>query len=126
MRGLNIAVAGCGPCGLSAALLLHRAGNHVTLFERFERPRAIGSGLMIQPTGMAVLAELGLLHEVLHAGARINRLFGKAGKRVVLDVHYAALSKQDAFGIGISLKPMRPARSSWRTRIVRSRPLQPT
>lgn len=101
MRGLNIAIAGCGPCGLSAALLLHRAGHHVTLFERFERPRPIGSGLMIQPTGMAVLAELGLLHDVLQAGARVDRLFGKAGKRIVLDVHYAALSKQDAFGIGI-------------------------
>lgn len=101
MQGLNIAIAGCGPCGLAAALLLHRAGHHVTLFERFDTPRPIGSGLMIQPTGMAALAQLGLLDEVLRRGSRIDRLFGKAGKRVVLDVHYAALRHRDAFGIGI-------------------------
>lgn len=101
MRGLNIAIAGCGPCGLAAALLLHRAGHHVTLYERFETPRPIGSGLMIQPTGMAVLARLGLLEAVLARGARVDRLFGMAGKRVVLDVHYAALRRLDTFGIGI-------------------------
>ncbi|AXB75551.1 NAD(P)/FAD-dependent oxidoreductase [Novosphingobium sp. P6W] len=101
MRGLNIAIAGCGPCGLAAALLLHRAGHHVTLFERFEAPQPIGSGLMIQPTGMAVLARLGLLDAVLARGARVDRLFGMAGKRVVLDVHYAALRRPDTFGIGI-------------------------
>jgi 2-polyprenyl-6-methoxyphenol hydroxylase-like FAD-dependent oxidoreductase len=101
MRGLNIAIAGCGPCGLAAALLLHEAGHHVTLFERFEKPQPIGSGLMIQPTGMAVLAKLGLLDAVLVRGARIDKLFGMAGKRVVLDVEYASLGRRDAFGIGI-------------------------
>jgi len=101
MRGLNIAIAGCGPCGLAAALLLHRAGHGVTLFERFDRPQPIGSGLMLQPTGMAVLAELALLDRVAAAGSRIDRLFGKAGGRVVLDVHYAALRGRRAFGIGI-------------------------
>ncbi|KEQ52424.1 FAD-dependent oxidoreductase [Sphingobium chlorophenolicum] len=101
MRGLNIAIAGCGPCGLAAALLLHRAGHHVTLFERFDTPQPIGSGLMLQPTGMAVLARLGLKDAVLSRGARIDRLFGKAGERVVLDVHYAALRHQGIFGIGI-------------------------
>lgn len=101
MRGLNIAIAGCGPCGLAAALLLHRAGHQVTLFERFETPQPIGSGLMLQPTGMAVLAKLGLLDAALARGARVDRLFGKAGKRVVLDVHYTALRRADTFGIGI-------------------------
>ena len=101
MRGLDIAIAGCGPCGLAAALLLHRAGHHITLFERFDTPRPIGSGLMLQPTGMAVLAKLELLDAVLARGARVDRLFGKAGNRVVLDVHYAALHRRGMFGIGI-------------------------
>ncbi|MDX3911104.1 MAG: hypothetical protein QHC67_14980 [Sphingobium sp.] len=77
------------------------AGHHVTLFERFDTPRPIGSGLMLQPTGMAVLSELGLLDATLARGARVDRLFGKAGKRVVLDVHYAALRRKGMFGIGI-------------------------
>lgn len=101
MGGLEIAVAGCGPCGLAAALLLHRLGHHVTLFERFETPQPIGSGLMLQPTGMAVLGKLGLLDAALARGARVDRLFGMAGKRVVLDVHYAALGRPGVFGIGI-------------------------
>ncbi len=65
MQRLHIAIAGCGPAGLATALLLHRDGHHVTLFERFDTPRAVGSGLMIQPTGFAVLRELGLADALL-------------------------------------------------------------
>lgn len=101
MRALDIAIAGCGPCGLASALLLRRAGHRVTLYERFDTPRPIGSGLMIQPTGMAVLAELGLLDAVIAAGSRIDRLSGKEAGRTVLDVRYSALRKSHAFGIGI-------------------------
>lgn len=102
MGPLKIAIAGCGPAGLSAALLLHRDGHHVTLFERFEAPRPIGSGLMLQPTGLAVLQELGLTAKILDTSARIHRLFGLSvpDNRLVLDVHYRALS-QHSFGIGI-------------------------
>lgn len=101
MTQLDIAVVGCGPCGLAAALLLRRAGHRVALFERFDEPCPIGSGLMIQPTGMAVLAELDLLDAVVAAGSRIDRLSGKDGDRTVLDVRYSALRNRDAFGIGI-------------------------
>jgi 2-polyprenyl-6-methoxyphenol hydroxylase-like FAD-dependent oxidoreductase len=102
-----IAVAGCGPCGLAAALLLARDGHHVTLFERFEAPRPIGSGLMLQPTGMAVLAELGLADAARASGAAITHLIGKTGgghagrARTVLDVSYAALKQPGTCGIGI-------------------------
>lgn len=59
-RRLKIAVAGRGPGGLAAALLLRRDGRAISLFERFEQPRPPGSGLMIQPTGLAVPDRLGL------------------------------------------------------------------
>jgi 2-polyprenyl-6-methoxyphenol hydroxylase-like FAD-dependent oxidoreductase len=82
-------------------LLLHRDGHRVTIFERFETPQPIGSGLMIQPTGRAVLRELGLEEALVAAGARVDRLFGlnDAG-RTVLDVRYSALN-DTAFGVGI-------------------------
>jgi salicylate hydroxylase len=103
MQPLDIAIAGCGPAGLAAALLLHRDGHRVTLFERFDAPRPIGSGLMIQPTGLAVLRVLGLERDLLACGARIDRLFGQAGDsgRTVLDVRYAALGRKAGFGTGV-------------------------
>ncbi|UVO55894.1 FAD-dependent monooxygenase [Sphingomonas sp. SUN039] len=101
MRALDIAVAGCGPGGLAAALLLHRDGHRVTMFERFDAPRPIGSGLMLQPTGLAVLHRLGLRDAAVGCGARIDRLVGQAGMRTVLDVRYAALGSGAHFGVGI-------------------------
>lgn len=101
MRGARVAVAGCGPCGLAAALLLAERGHHVTLFERFEEPKPIGSGLMIQPTGLAVLHQLGLAARLEAEGSRIHRLFGLAGARTVLDVQYKALRGPVQFGIGV-------------------------
>ena len=72
MSHFDIAIAGCGPAGLAAALLLHRQGHRVTLFERFDQPRPIGSGLMIQPSGLAVLDALGLAPDILAHGAPIT------------------------------------------------------
>jgi 2-polyprenyl-6-methoxyphenol hydroxylase-like FAD-dependent oxidoreductase len=101
MGALEIAVTGCGPAGLAAALMLHRDGHRVTLFERFDTPRPIGSGLMLQPTGLAVLRTLGLDGDALAAASRIDRLFGEADGRIVLDVRYAALGGIATFGLGI-------------------------
>ena len=99
----EIAVAGCGPAGLAAALLLHRGGHRVRLYERFEAPRPVGSGLMLQPTGLAVLGEIGLADAARTSGKRIERLFGRAepSGRVVLDVSYAWLRQKGLRGVGI-------------------------
>lgn len=99
----DIAIAGCGPAGLAAALLLQRDGHRVTIFERFDVPRPVGSGLMIQPTGAAVLDALGLGEQVRRAGARIDRLVGQTGAsgRTVLNVRYSALGDHASHGLGI-------------------------
>ncbi|WP_332119349.1 FAD-dependent oxidoreductase [Azorhizobium caulinodans] len=99
----DIAIAGCGPAGLAAALLLHRDAHRVVLYERFETARPVGSGLMIQPTGRAVLRALGLEATIAAAGAPIERLFGlsEPSGRAVLDVRYDALGADAPRGIGI-------------------------
>ena len=101
-RRYEIAVAGCGPAGLAAALLLERSGHRVTLVERFATPQPLGSGLILQPTGLAVLRELDLVDALIARGSRLDRLYGlgAATGSVVLDVRYAALGP-DAFGLGI-------------------------
>jgi salicylate hydroxylase len=102
MGDLDIAVAGCGIAGLATALLLHRQGHAVTLYERFEAPRPLGSGLMIQPTGLAVLAELGLIGEVVGHSAPIARLYGRnTHGETVLDARYADLAVPGVVGLGI-------------------------
>ena len=85
---LHIAICGAGPAGLSAALALQASGHRITVFDQFERPRPLGSGLILQPSGLAVLDWLGLGTRMRTLGARIDRLYGKAAAsgRVVLDV----------------------------------------
>ena len=61
---------------MAAALLLGRQGNRVTVFERFLAPRPVGSGLMLQPTGLAVLRALGREEEVRAAGAQDRQAGG--------------------------------------------------
>ncbi len=93
---LHVAVCGCGPAGLAVALLLHRAGHRVRIFERFESPRPVGSGLLLQPTGLGVLGELGLIDNLRALGSPIDRIHGRvaSSNRVVLDVHYRALGDE--------------------------------
>lgn len=90
MRSLEIAVVGAGIGGLAAASLLSRDGHRVTLVERFSTPRPLGSGLVVQPVGQAVLAEIGVLDRAAALGAEINRMLGHSGKRKALDVRYPA------------------------------------
>jgi 2-polyprenyl-6-methoxyphenol hydroxylase-like FAD-dependent oxidoreductase len=99
---LDIAIAGAGPAGLATALYLDRFGHRVTLFERFEQPKPIGSGLILQPTGLAVLDDLGLHGEIAALGQPLDALRGTDAKsgRVVLDVKYAALRRLGR-GLGI-------------------------
>jgi 2-polyprenyl-6-methoxyphenol hydroxylase-like FAD-dependent oxidoreductase len=91
----TIAVLGAGIAGLAFATLAHRAGHAVTVFDQFDRPAPVGSGLMLQTTGLAVLNTLGLAQKTLLLTSPIKRLHGEtAGSgRTVLDVRFTALRK---------------------------------
>ena len=88
MTHYSIAITGAGIGGLAAAALLADQGHHVTLVERFTNPRALGSGLVLQPVGLAVLDRLGAGDAARRLGAPIHRMLGHAGARPVLDATY--------------------------------------
>ncbi len=98
---MDIAVIGCGTGGPAAALFFARNGHRVEIFERVADPRPVGAGIVLQPTGMAALAELGLLAPILAHGARIDRLTGITTRgRPILDLAYADLAP-GLFGLGL-------------------------
>jgi 2-polyprenyl-6-methoxyphenol hydroxylase-like FAD-dependent oxidoreductase len=90
MDGLGIGIAGAGMGGLAAASLLADRGHRVTLFDQFDAPRPVGSGLVVQPVGLEVLHEIGAAARAQELGAPIARMRGlEAGSgRPVLDVTY--------------------------------------
>ena len=98
----EIAVVGAGPAGLAAALMLARQGRRVVVFERFERAAPVGADFMLQPTGLAVLDDLGLTPAVEALAQPIDHIFGREARRgrVVLDVRYDHLRRpRPALGV---------------------------
>ena len=90
---LSIGIAGAGIGGLAAAAFLAREGHRVTVFDQFEIAGPVGSGLILQETGLTILHELGLRTEAEALGAPIRRLYGLSNPsgRTVLDVRYESL-----------------------------------
>ncbi len=104
LEPLQIAIAGAGIGGLSLGAMLARRGAKVVVYDQMSAPRPAGSGFVLQPTGSAVLAAMGLLDQVKARGAAITRMHGslagaglsKTGK-TVLDIGY----RPGAHGIAI-------------------------
>jgi 2-polyprenyl-6-methoxyphenol hydroxylase-like FAD-dependent oxidoreductase len=66
-------IAGAGFAGLTAAILLARAGWTVRVHERADAIREIGAGIFLHNNGLLVLEELGLMGELATRGTRLVR-----------------------------------------------------
>jgi 2-polyprenyl-6-methoxyphenol hydroxylase-like FAD-dependent oxidoreductase len=97
----SVAIVGAGTAGIASAIFLSRQGFSVTLFEKIAQAGAVGAGILLQPTGLSVLAELGLHTEILQRGARINHLDGRTRNgRPVINLSYAELHTA-CHGLGV-------------------------
>ena len=97
----DIGIVGAGFAGAAAALFLAERGHSVTLYEEAAEPQPVGAGILMQPLGLSVLADLGLLAGALERGSRVEALVcsTRSGRRV-LDLSYRDLF-EDWFGLGM-------------------------
>lgn len=88
----DVCVVGGGPAGLTLALLALRSGLSVAVLERSRGFERTYRGEILQPGGLAILGELGVLAGVRERGA--HELTGfrlRAGTKVLMDIDYRRL-----------------------------------
>ncbi|MEM8752867.1 MAG: NAD(P)/FAD-dependent oxidoreductase [Pseudomonadota bacterium] len=98
-RSFVVAVGGAGVGGLAAATRLARLGHRVTVFDKASAPAPVGSGLVVQPVGLAALEDIGLADRLRALGRPIERLLGKTqpSGATVLDARY----RKGAYGLAV-------------------------
>lgn len=98
---LRIAVIGYGTAGQALAILLTRDGHDVEIFERVPTPGPVGAGFLLQPSGLQVLWQMGLLDRVRAHAAPVHRLYGDTPcGRAVMDMGYDGLDAR-LHGLGM-------------------------
>ncbi len=101
VQPLDIAIVGAGVTGLAAAIMLRQSGHRVAVFERFDESRPVGSGLMLQVTGLAAMDRMGLRGAIEALGCKLDRLHGITDKgTTVFDLAYGAVDPA-LFSLGV-------------------------
>jgi flavin-dependent dehydrogenase len=102
----DVAIAGGGPAGTSAAIHLAQAGFNVLLAEQKKFPRDKLCGEFISPECVNHFARLGVAGEILEAGgARLieTSFYSRSGNKVTVPSHWFA---NDHAAIGLSRAEM--------------------
>lgn len=97
----RIAIIGSGTAGASLALMLNRYPQfQVEVFERELNPKPVGSGILLQLTGIKILQSLGLGEKLDFYGVPIKGFSGreKNGKEV-FNIDFLKYSKKTGLGI---------------------------
>jgi phytoene dehydrogenase-like protein len=101
VKRLNIGIVGAGFAGAAAALFLAERGHRVRVYEEAPEPEPVGAGILMQPSGLSVLCDLGLLEGAIARGSRVDALecITPSGSRI-LDLSYRDLY-EGWFGLGM-------------------------
>lgn len=96
---MKIKIIGCGFAGLSSALFLSTLDNaEVEIYEKFEKIKPVGAGIVLQPSVLPVLQELNILSEVNLFMEPIYKIIGKNVKgKEIFSTHY-----NNEYGMGIN------------------------
>jgi len=80
----TIVIAGAGPVGLTLALLLHKQGRKVRVYEAVSEIRPLGVGINLLPHSIRVLYALGLGEQLDQVGIRTSQLhyYNKFGQQI--------------------------------------------
>ncbi|MEV0001606.1 FAD-dependent monooxygenase [Micromonospora sp. NPDC050980] len=90
--GTDVCVVGGGPAGLTLALLLLRSGAAVTVVEKARSTDREYRGEILQPGGLRILDQLGVLAGARRRGGyELTRFQLVDGDRVVMDMDYRRL-----------------------------------
>lgn len=101
----HVIVAGAGPVGLTAALLLAAAGIPVTVLEKRPALSAASKASTFHPPTLAILHHLGVLDEVRHKGRTVARVqFRTARDGVFAEFALDTLSGETAFPYRLHLE----------------------
>ncbi|WP_175872078.1 FAD-dependent oxidoreductase [Burkholderia sp. BCC0397] len=71
---MNIAILGAGVAGMSTALALAGRGHEIRLYERRPSESTMGAGVVLWPNAGFVLAQLGLLPDIVEAGGYLHAM----------------------------------------------------
>ncbi|AQS39574.1 2-polyprenyl-6-methoxyphenol hydroxylase-like oxidoreductase [Shewanella psychrophila] len=71
-KDLKVAVVGAGLNGLALALSLRMFGIEATVYEQADKPRADGTGIIMWPEGMQILAALTDAEKIKQAGNSVD------------------------------------------------------
>jgi 2-polyprenyl-6-methoxyphenol hydroxylase-like FAD-dependent oxidoreductase len=87
VRAKSIGIVGGGIGGIATAVALHQAGFNAVVYEKEERLREVGVGMMLWPNATRVLRELGLLERVLAcSGPNTHFLVRSSSGKVLMNI----------------------------------------
>lgn len=88
-KSCRVGIVGAGTAGLATAIALARSSHEVHVFEKHPSLATLGAGVLIQPQGIAALADLGVAQAFEAASVPIERLVGLSHRGwTLVDIAY--------------------------------------